>query len=142
MAPSTRRTRRDDHRVEPPTPQPETGTLSKTRLANIPKQVLEKACKYLKKHVSSDEDDDEILDALKYVYLDVHDALKLDPELDLASEEDFRANVTRKGEKMFIGSLRAMATNSVKQGSIAWEDLFQDGKSFSFGPGILIVSSV
>jgi hypothetical protein len=74
----------------------------------------------------------------------VHDALEQDPELkqQLASRDEFRANVTKKGEKNFIDSLRAMAANSETQESKAWEGLFTDGTLFYFGPSILIVYSV
>ena len=51
----------------------------------------------------------------------------------LASMEEFHNNVTRRGEKKFINSLRAMAANSDTQGSKAWDDLFEDGcTSFGF----------
>jgi hypothetical protein len=142
MAPGSnpRRTRQHDRvqgddRVEPSTPR--TDTPSSTRLANIPKQAVEKAFKFLKRNISPEDDDDDILD---YVWTGVKGALKQDPKLKeyLASEKEFRDNVTRKGEKNFIDSLRAMATNSDTQGSKAWADLFEDGTSFSFGRSILI----
>jgi hypothetical protein len=131
-----------DDRVDPSTPQ--RGTPSKTRLANIPKQAVENACKYLRRNVLKDDDDDDILDALEVVHMVVNDALEQDPKLKdrLASEEEFRDNVTRKGEKNFIDSLRAMAANSDTQGSKAWHELFEDGTSFSLDPSILIEFSV
>jgi hypothetical protein len=143
MAPGSnpRRTRQHDRvqgddRVEPSTPR--TDTPSITRLANVPKQAVEKVSKSLRKNISPD--DDEILDALNYVWFGVKGALEQDPKLKeyLASEKEFRDNVTRKGEKNFIDSLRAMVTNSDTQGSKAWADLFEDGTSFSFGRSILI----
>ncbi len=131
-----------DDRVDPSTPQG--GSPSQKRLANIPKQAVEKASKLLRKNISPKDDDDEITDALIYVWFGVKDTLKQDPKLKkyLASEEEFRDNVTRKGEKNFIDSLRAMAANSDTQGSEAWEDLFEDGTSFPLGPSILTEFSV
>jgi hypothetical protein len=126
--------------VDPSTPQG--GSPSKKRLANIPKQVVEKASKSLRKHISPNDDDDEIKNELTYVWLKVKGALEQDPKLkeNLASEEDFGDNVARKGEKTFIDSLRAMAANSdiLVQGSRAWDNLFEDGTSFSLVPNILI----
>jgi hypothetical protein len=100
------------------------------RLANIPKQAVDKASKSLRKHISPKDDDDEILNALMAVWFFVESALEQDPKLKelLASKEKFLDNVTRKGEKKFIDSLRAMAANSDTQGSKAWEDLFEDGR--------------
>jgi len=74
----------------------------------------------------------------------VKGALAQDPKLKgrLASEEEFRDNVARKGEKTFIGSLRAMAADSDTQGSKAWKDLFEDGTSFSLASSILIEFSL
>ena len=120
-----------DDRVDPSTSQ--RGTPSKTRLANIPKQALEKASKSLRRIVCKDDDDDEIMNSLDIVQTIVQGALKGNPKQieHLASNEEFRDNVTKKGEKYFIDSLRAMATNSETQGSKAWEDLFEDGTSFS-----------
>jgi hypothetical protein len=144
---NTRRTRQRDQvqggdRVDPSTLQ--RGTPSKTRLADIPKQAVEKACKFLRKHISKDDDDDEILDALEHVWFCVQDVLEKDPKLKkhLASKEEFRDDVTMKGEKSFIDSLRAMAANSDTQGSKAWHKLFEDGTSFSLDPSILIEFSV
>jgi hypothetical protein len=110
------------------------GTPSKTRLANIPKQVVEKASKSLRRHVSKDDDDEEMMNSLIIVWNTVRDTLKWDPKQKehLASNEEFRDNVLKKGEKFFIDSLRAMAAKSDTQGSKAWEDLFEDGTSFSF----------
>jgi hypothetical protein len=138
---SQRRVRGDDL-VNPSTPQ--TDTSSKLRVANIPKQAVEKESKSLRKIISPNDDDNEILQTLNAVWFLVHEALELDPGLkeDLASKDEFRANVTRKGEKNFIDSLRAMAANSDTQGSKAWQDLFQNGTSFSLGPSILILLSV
>jgi hypothetical protein len=128
--------------VDPSTPQ--TDSPSKIRVANIPEKAVEKASKSLRKNVSPDDDDSEILDNLNVVWLKVHEALELDPGLkeDLASEEEYRANVTREGEKNFIDSLRAMAANSDTQGNKAWKELFQNGTLFSLGPSILILFSV
>jgi glycyl-tRNA synthetase beta subunit len=131
----------DDSRVDSSTPQ--RGTPASTRLANIPKQAIEEASDSLRRNILPNDSDEKILKALKHVQLIVEEALEHDPELKklLASKEEFRQNVTRKGEKLFIDSLRAMAGNSDAQGSKAWEDLFQDGTFFSFGPSILIVFS-
>ncbi|KAF8492177.1 hypothetical protein F5888DRAFT_1806903 [Russula emetica] len=116
----------DDDRVDPSTPQ--RGTPSSTRLVNIPKQAVEEASKSLRKIISPKGDDNEILNALKHVWIDVQEALEQDPKLKihLATKDEFRKNVTRKGEKIFIDSLRAMAAKSDTQGSKAWEDLFED----------------
>jgi len=131
-----------DDRVDPSTPQG--GSPSQKRLANIPKQAVEKASKLLRKNISPKDGDDEITDALIYVWFGVKDTLKQDPKLKkyLASEEEFRDNVTRKGEKNFLDSLRAMAANSDTQGSEAWDNLFEDGTLFPLGPSILIEFSV
>jgi hypothetical protein len=123
-----------DDRVNSSTPQ--TGTPSKILLANIPKQAIDEAIDSIKKHISRNEEDERIL---KHVWFNVQDALEQVPGLKepLASKDEFRANVTRKGEKNFIDSLRIMAANSDKQGSEAWEDLFQDGTLFCLCPSIL-----
>jgi hypothetical protein len=128
--------------VNPSTPQ--TDTSSKLRVANIPKQAVENESKSLRKIISPNDDDNEILQTLNAVWFLVQSALKQDPELKghLASEEEYRANVTREGEKMFIDSLRAMAANSDTQGNKAWKELFQNGTLFSLGPSILILFSV
>ena len=125
-------------RANPSTPQ--RGSPSQTRLANIPKQAVEKASKSLRKNISPKDNDDDILDNLTVVWWLVKGALEQDPKLKecLASEEEFCDNVTRKGEKTFINSLKAMAANSDTQGSKAWDNLFEDGTSFSCGPNILI----
>ena len=122
----------------------QTGTPSETQLTNIPKQDVEKATKSLRRCIYPKDDDNEILNVLNVVRTIVQDALKQDPELKehLASEVEFFANVKRKGEKIFIDSLRAMAANSDTQGSKAWEGLFNDGTSFSLSPSIPIVFSV
>ena len=125
----------------------QTGTPYEIRLTNIPKQDVEKASKYLRriKFPKEEDDDDEILDdSLSLVWVLVKGALETDSELKehLASEEEYFANVKRKGEKIFIDSLRAMAANSDTQGSKAWEGLFNDGTSFSLSPSIPIVFSV
>jgi hypothetical protein len=149
MAPGSnpRRTRQRDRvqgddRVDPSTLR--RGTPSSTRLANIPKQAVEEATDFLGRYISPKDDDKRILSALKHVWFGVQDALEQDPKLKehLASKEEFHNNVTRKGEKRFIDSLRAMAANSDTQGSRAWEDLFEDGTSFSLSPSTLIEFSV
>jgi hypothetical protein len=107
-------------------------------------QAVEKASKDLRQIIYPD-DDDEIPNALKIVRMLVEGALEQDPKLKehLASEEELCDNVTRKGEKNFIDSLRAMAVNcDSTQGSKAWENLFKDGTSFSLGPIVVIVFSV
>jgi hypothetical protein len=137
----TRQRVRDNDRVDSSTSQ--RGTTSSTRLANIPKQAVEKVSKYLRQIIFP-KGDDEILDVLQVVRTLVKGALEQDPKLKehLASEEEFRENVTRKGERKFIDSLRA-AANSDGQGSLskAWEDLLQDGTFFSLGPSVLILFS-
>jgi hypothetical protein len=147
---ASRRTRhriRYDDSVDPSTSQ--RGTLSSTRLANVPKQAIEEASKSLRRNIfPKDDDDDEILNSLSLyvIWTIVKHTLEQDPKLKehLASEEEFRKNVTRKGVKRFIDSLRAMTANSNSdaQGSKAWEDLFQDGTSFSLRSIILILLSV
>ena len=121
----------DDDRVDPPTSQ--SSTPSSTRLANIPKEAVEEAADFLRRNVLFKDDDDKILKSLKYVWFNVQGALENDPELKkrLASKEEFHANVTKKGEKTFIDTLRTMAANSDTQGSKAWEYLFEDGTSFA-----------
>jgi hypothetical protein len=138
--PQRQRVQVDDH-VDPSKPQKD--TPSNTRLANIPRQAVERMCKSLRRIITPTDDDDEILDFLFYVWFDVQKVLEQDPELkkNLASEEEFRDNVTRKGEKNFIDSLRAMAANSDTQGSKAWDDLFEDGTSFYLGLSLIIESS-
>jgi hypothetical protein len=61
------------------------------------------------------------------VWMAVHGALKVDPELKehLADAEEFLRNVKGKGEQEFIESLRDMAKAE------SWERLFDDG-TFSF----------
>jgi hypothetical protein len=105
------------------------GTPSNTRLANIPKQAVEKAFKSLKRNISPEDDDGEIQDGLNVVWVEVHRVLEQDPKMKnkLASNDEFRDNLRRKGEKPFFGSLRAMAKNCDTQGNKAWEDLFEDG---------------
>ncbi len=125
----------DDHRADPPTPQG--GTPPKTRLANIPQRAIDKAVKSLRriKFPEEDDDDDDDDDAiLAFVWWPVHGALKQDDELKehLVDSDGYLDNVTTKGKKKFIDSLRAMAANSDKQGSEAWNDLFEDGTSLSF----------
>jgi hypothetical protein len=118
--------------VDPSTPQG--GSPSKKRLANIPKQVVEDESTSLRIIISPEGDDDEIRHQLPYVWTALRIVFEHDPKLikDLASVDEFRDNVTRKGEKPFFESLRVMAANSDTQGSKAWEDLFEDGTSFSF----------
>ena len=130
----------DDH-VDDVDPEPstsQTDTPSKTRLANIPKEAIEKAYKSLRKIIFSNDDDEEIRSNLDIVRAIVKGTLQQDPEQkeNLESEEQYRANVTREGEKDFIDSLRTMAANSDTQGSKAWDDLFENGTSFSLGPRI------
>jgi len=133
-----------DDRVDPSTSQ--RGSPSQKRLANIPKQAVEKASKFLRRIISpdDDDDDDEILNALNHVWLRVQEALEQDPKVKnrLASKDEFRDSVRRNGEKKFIDSLRTMAVNSDTQGAKAWDDLFEDGTSFSLSPNILIEFSV
>ena len=157
--PRKRQRIQNDDRVEPSTPQkqqrvqsndradpstPQGGSPSKKRLANIPKQVVENVCRNLRRLISSKGDDDETRDDLDLVWLVVRDTLEQDPKLirHLASKEEFYDNVTKKGEKAFLESLRAMAANCDVRGNKAWEDLFEDGTSFSLGPSILIEFSV
>ena len=131
------RVQRND-RVDPSTSQRD--SPSQKRLANIPKQAVEEASKLFRKIISPDEDDGEILNVLKAVWIGVQETLEQDPKLKkyLASREEFRDSIRRKEEKKFIDSLRAMAANSNTQGAKAWDDLFEDGTSFSLSPNILI----
>jgi hypothetical protein len=132
----------DDNRVDPS--RPRQVLPLKYGLADIPKQAVEKVSKSLRRNIYPKDDENEILKVLNVVRTIVQDALKQDPELKehLASEVEFFANVKRKGEKIFIDSLRAMAANSDTQGSKAWGGLFNDGTSFSLSLSILIVFSV
>ena len=104
-------------------------TPSSTRLANIPKQAVEEATDSPSGRIFPEVDDKRILNTLRHVWKDVQKVLEQDPKLKkyLASMEEFRDNVTKKGEKSFIDSLRAMATNSESQGSDAWKDSLEDG---------------
>jgi len=106
------------------------GTPSSTRLANIPEGVVGEAIDSLTRNISPKDDDNRIKKTLNHVWLSVQDALEHDPKLKklLASKEEFNDNVSMKGEKIFIDLLRAMATESEKQGSKAWEHLFEDGR--------------
>lgn len=115
-----------DDLVNPPTHQG--GCPSKKRLADIPKSAIEKAYQKFRRNVFPEDDDNEILDNLSLVWNSVSYALEFDPNLKkhLASVDEFRDNVVKKGEKTFIDSLRAMAANSDTQGGKAWEDLFED----------------
>jgi len=129
----------DDDRVDPSTPQ--RNTPSNTRLANLPKQAVEEAANDLRSIISPKEHDTLILNRLNHVCRAVKEVLEQDPKLKkyLASKEEFRDNVTKKGEKKFIDSLRTMATNSDTQGSDAWKDLLEDGTSFSFSASIVLI---
>ena len=133
----------DDDRVDQSTPQ--TGSSPRIRLENIPEEAVEGAVDDLILTIHPSHNDKTIKRKLKTVWAIVNGALEEDPELKdhLASEEEYRGNVTKKGEKMFIDSLRTMATNSVTQGIKAWKGLLTDGTSSSLlGPSILIVFSV
>jgi len=92
-------------------------------------QAVDKAFKSLRKSISPEDDDGEIQDSLDMVWFAVHRALEHDPKMKklLASNDEFRDNLRRKGEKPFFDSLRAMAKNCDTQGNKAWEDLFEDG---------------
>src|SRR5882762_10019660 len=83
------------------------GTPSNTRLANIPMQAVDKAFKSLRKNISPEDDDGEIQDSLDMVWVAVHRALEQDPKMKklLASNDEFRDNLRRKGEKPFFDSL-------------------------------------
>jgi hypothetical protein len=136
MAPNTRRTRqqRDD-----PVPgddpvhsfTPKIGTPSKKRLANIPQQNIDNACRYLRKNILQDDDDEAIKQSFNLVWWTVNKALKQDEGLKgrLADEDEFFDNVRKNGEKKFIDSLRAMAKTGEAQ---AWYDLFEDSTLSSF----------
>jgi hypothetical protein len=136
MAPNTRRTRQQrddpvlgDDPVHSSTPK--TGTPWKKRLANIPQQNIDDACRTLRRQILQDDDDQVIKQSFKHVWKGVYDALKQDEELKgrLADENEFYDNVRRNGEKKFIDSLRAMAKTGEAQ---AWYDLFDDSTFFSF----------
>jgi len=94
--------------------------------------------------ISPTDGDVEIVKTLPIVWALVQHAIEKDPELKirLASKDEFHANIATKGEKKFIDSLRAMAANDDTQGSKAWEDLFEDGTSFPWVQGILILFSI
>ena len=111
---------------------------------NIPKQAVEEVADSLQRNIFPRDDDKRILNALTYVWAGVQEALEQDPTLKecLASKEEFCDSVRRNGEKKFIDLLRAMAANSDTQGAKAWDDLFEDGTSFSLSPNILIEFSV
>src|SRR6267154_3671788 len=88
-----------DDRVDPSTSQRD--SPSQKRLADIPKQAVEKASKFLRRNISPDDDDDEILNALISVWANVQNALEQDPKVKecLASKDEFRDSVRKKGEK-------------------------------------------
>ena len=123
---------------------PERGTTSHT---NIPKRraIDGETYRRLKINLNAETDSDETIkkEGLTYVWTAVKRALEQDLNFreHLTSEEQFRDNVMRKGEKQFIDSLRSMSLNSKTQGVEAWDALFEDGTSFqvSFGPRNLIV---
>ncbi len=125
----------DAYRVDPSTPQG--GTPSRTRLANIPQRAIDKAVRSLRRIISKfpeeEEEDDDDDAMLGLVWFSVQGVLERDPNLKdhLANKDEFSDNVKKKGEQIFIDSLRAMAANSDEQGSKAWEDLFEDGILFS-----------
>jgi hypothetical protein len=135
MSPNTRRTRQQRDPVQGDDPvhssTPQTGTPSKKRLANIPQQNIDKACRSLRKQILQDDDDEAIKESFKHVWKDVYDTLKQDEGLKgrLANENEFFDNVRKNGEKKFIDSLRVMAKTGEAQ---AWYDLFEDGTLFSF----------
>ena len=99
-----------------------------TRLANIPEEAIKDAFKFLGKNISPEDDDNEIRKSLLHVWVSVQNALKQDLNLKqhLANEEEFLANIERRGEKQFIELLRNMAKDS------SWGRLFDDGTLFSF----------
>ena len=139
----TRQHVHDDDRVDQSTPQ--TGSSSRIRLENIPEKAVKMAADELSYFIRPGHDDNKMKRKLKIVWAIVNGALEEDPELKdhLASAEEYRGNVTKKGEKMFTDSLRTMAANSDTQGSKAWEGLLTDGTLSSLlGPSILIVFSV
>ena len=111
-----------------PTSTAQTGIPLQTRLANIPAQVVQKACECLAKTINPEEDDDQIQESLDIVRHFVQRALKHDPNLKrhLADESKFLENVKNRpgGEQGFIQSLRDMAKDN------SWERLFEDGTSF------------
>ncbi len=135
MAPNTRRTRQQRDPVQDGDPvhssTPKTGTPSRIRLANIPQQNIDKACRSLRRQILQDDDDEAIKESFNLVWTTVFKALKQDEGLKgrLADENEFFDNVRRNGEKTFIDSLRAMAETGEAQ---AWYDLFEDSTFFFF----------
>jgi len=95
---------------------------SRTQPPNIPAQVLQKACEALKRNILPHDDDSEIRDNLGHVWVAVKRALEHDQNRKgcLANNNQFLANVTRKGEQQFIHSLRSMAIRGI------WAALFDD----------------
>jgi hypothetical protein len=65
-------------------------------------------------------------DILDLVWTSVSKTLKKDPERGkyLASEDQFKENIKRKGEGAFVSSLKDMATSG------SWRDLPHDGVYF------------
>jgi hypothetical protein len=143
MTPRSNPPRQTPHRaqdVDPSTSQ--RGTSASARLANIPEQAIEKATGTLRRYISPEHDDEDII---AVVWAIVRTAFLCDPKMKnrLASNEEFCENVKRKGQNNFLESLRAMAANSDTQGLKAWEDLFEDGMHrFLLGSIIYIVFSL
>ena len=116
--------------IDPSTSQRD--TLSITRLANIPKQAVNKASRSLRKQILPNEDDEEIWDSIGLIRTAIHEALEQDAGLKerLADKDEFLNNVKSKGKKKFIDSLRAMAKKETQDD--AWYELFEDGTLFAF----------
>ncbi len=70
-----------EDRVDPSTSR--RGTPSSTRLANKPKEVIEKASKCLRKVIFPTDGDVEIVESLPSVWAHVQDAIEKDPELKI-----------------------------------------------------------
>jgi hypothetical protein len=116
--------------IDPSTSQRD--TLSKTRLANIPKEAVDQASRFLRRQIFDDDSDEQIWNSIGHVWKAMHEALEKYAGLEgcLADEKQFLDNVKSKGKRKFIDSLRDMAKKGTQDD--AWYDLFEDGTLFSF----------
>jgi hypothetical protein len=98
-----------------------TPTSRQTRFA-IPDKRIKLMCKFLGRLVSPDDDDAEIQDSLRGVWMTIEKALSEDPEIieRIASDDEFEANVKDEGEKKVIELLR----DAAKKGS--WLDIIEN----------------
>jgi hypothetical protein len=89
----------------------------------LPEEAIRMACQKLERIILPDDEDDDIRERLDSVWISVHRALSQRPDLKgaIADEEEFKANVNRRGEERFIALLRHMARKK------SWRDLLDNG---------------